>query len=112
MWVRLFDVPRALEARRYERAASMVLEVVDDEAWGGTRRYALDAGPDGATCAATDREPDLTIPVAALSGAYLGGTRLVDLAVAVGADEHRDGALAEADALFRTADDPWCSTHF
>ena len=112
MWVRLFDVPRALEARRYEHAASMVIEVVDDEAWGGTRRYALDAGPQGATCAETDREPALTIPVAALSGAYLGGTRLVDLAVAVGADEHRDGALVQADALFRTADDPWCSTHF
>jgi predicted acetyltransferase len=112
LWVRLFDVARALKARRYEREGSLVLEVVDDEAWGGTRRYALDAGPDGATCAPTDRAPDLTLPVAAVSGAYLGGTRLVDLVAAVGADEHRDGALADADALFRTADAPWCSTFF
>ena len=112
MWVRLFDVRRALEARTYEQRRSVVLEVVDDAAWGGTQRLLLDAGPDGATCAPTDRSPDLTIPVAALGGAYLGGTRLRDLVLATGADEHRPGALADADALFRTADAPWCSTFF
>jgi len=112
LWVRVFDVPRALEARRYETAGSLVLEVVDDERWGGTRRYELDAGPDGATCRPTEREADLTLPVAALSGAYLGGTRLVDLVAALGHDEHRPGALATADALLRTADAPWCTTFF
>jgi predicted acetyltransferase len=112
LWVRLFDVSRALEARTYERAASLVLEVVDDEALGGTRRLHLDATPDGATCRPTDRSPDLTLPVAALGGAYLGGTRLRDLVLATGADEHRPGALAEADALLRTAEEPWCSTFF
>ena len=112
MWVRLFDVPRALEARTYERSAGLVLEVVDDDAWGGTRRLLLDAAPEGATCRPTDRSPDLTLPVAALGGAYLGGTRLRDLAIATGVDEHRPGALAEADALLRTADEPWCSTFF
>ena len=112
MWVRLFDVPRALEARTYERSASLVLEVVDDDAWGGTRRLLLDATPEGATCRPTDRSPDLTLPVAALGGAYLGGTRLRNLVIATGADEHRPGALAEADALLRTADEPWCSTFF
>jgi predicted acetyltransferase len=112
LWVRLFDVRRALEARTYERVASLVLEVVDDEAWGGTRRLHLDATPGGATCRPTDRSPDLTLPVAALGGAYLGGTRLRDLVLATGADEHRPGALAEADALLRTAEEPWCSTFF
>lgn len=112
LWVRLFDVPRALEARTYEREGALVLEVVDDPVWGGTRRLLLDAGPDGATCRPTDRSPDLTLPVAALGGAYLGGTRLRDLVLTTGADEHRAGALAEADALLRTADEPWCSTAF
>ncbi len=112
LWVRLFDVPRALEARTYERSGSLVLEVVDDDAWGGTRRLQLEATPEGATCRPTDRLPDLTLPVAALGGAYLGGTRLRDLVLATGADEHRPGALAEADALLRTTDEPWCSTFF
>jgi hypothetical protein len=37
---------------------------------------------------------------------------LRDIVVATGVDEHRDGALAQADALFRTVDEPYCSTHF
>lgn len=112
VWVRLVDVPRALEARSWERAGRLVLEVVDDVAWGGTRRLALEVSPDGASCRATDAAPDLTLPVAALGAAYLGGTRLRDIVLATGADEHRPGALAEADALLRTADEPWCSTFF
>jgi len=111
LWVRLFDVPRALEARTYERAASLVLEVVDAEL-GAPVRVALEASPDGVSCTMTDRFADLTLPVAALGAAYLGGTRLRDAVIGTGADEHRAGALAEADALFRTADEPWCSTFF
>jgi predicted acetyltransferase len=112
VWVRLFDVPRALEARAYERTDALVLEVVDDEAFGGRRRYLLDAGPDGARCTVTDRPADLTVPVAALGSAYLGGTRLRDAVLGTGCEEHRDGVLARADALFRTAESPYCSTFF
>jgi predicted acetyltransferase len=112
LWVRLFDLPRALEARAYERTASLVLEVVDDEALGGTRRWRLEASPEGAACRPTDSAADLTVPVAALGGAYLGGNRLRDVARVTGVVEHRPGSLAEADILFRTADEPWCSTAF
>jgi predicted acetyltransferase len=112
MWVRLLDVPRALEARTYERAASLVLDVIDDEAPGGRLRLALDATRDGARCTATDRSPDLTLAVGALSAAYLGGSRLRDAVQMAGAEEHRPGALAEADALFATLDEPTCLTYF
>jgi len=111
LWVRLFDVPRALEARTWERAGSIVLEVIGGEA-DAPIRVALDVSPDGATCRPTDRSPDLTLPIAALGAAYLGGTRLRDAVVATGVDEHRDGALARAEALLRTSDEPWCSTFF
>ena len=112
MWVRVFDVPRALAARTYEREGSIVLEVVDREASGGRTRVQLDAGPSGATCTETDRSADLTLDVAALGTAYLGGNSLRRAAAAFGVDEHREGALAEADALFRTSDEPWSSTFF
>jgi predicted acetyltransferase len=112
IWVRLFDVPGALESRGYERSDSLVLEVVDDDAFGGRRRYLLDATAAGARCTPTSREADLTLPVAALGSAYLGGTRLRDAVLGTGCDEHREGALARADALLRTADAPYCSTFF
>ena len=112
LWVRLLDVPRALEARTYERTGSLVLEVVDDDAAGGRTRFLLDASADGATCRSTDRSADLTIHVAALGAAYLGGSPLTFAVRGRGFDEHRPGALAEADALLRTIDEPWCSTFF
>jgi predicted acetyltransferase len=112
LWVRLLDVPRALEARTYEREASLVLEVVDSDAVGGRTRLQLDVGPEGSACRTTDRSPDLTLDVSALGAAYLGGTRLADAVLTLGSDEHRAGALAEADRLFKTVDEPWCSTFF
>jgi predicted acetyltransferase len=112
IWVRLFDIPRALEARTYEREGSVVLEVVDSEAPGGRSRVHLEASPSGAKARSTKRSPALTLDVSALGAAYLGGARLRDAAVARGVDEHRAGALDEATALFRTLDEPWCSTFF
>ena len=72
----------------------------------------LDASTAGATCRPTDRSADLTMPVSALGAAYLGGSPLRDAVIERGFDEHRTGALAEADALLRTIDEPWCSTFF
>ena len=114
LWLKLLDIPAALAARTYERAGSIVLEVVERDGVDGERRtrVLLDAEPGGATSAATKRSPDLTIDASALASAYLGGTRLRDTATARGVDEHRPGALAVADALFSTLDPPWCSTFF
>ena len=112
IWVRIFDVPRALETRTYDRETRVVLEVVDAEAPAGRIRVDLDASPAGTSCRPTDRSPDLTLDVAALSAAYLGGTRLRDAVLAHGVDEHRNGALAAVEALLRMPDEPWCSTFF
>jgi len=112
MWVRLFDVQTALATRTYEREDRLVLEVVEDDLAGGRRRVVLDAGPDWATSRVTTRSPDLTLGVAALGAAYLGGARLCHAVSAAGADEHRAGALVRADPLLRTADEPWGSTFF
>jgi predicted acetyltransferase len=111
-WLRLFDLPRAMEARTYQHEASMVLEIVDPEAPGGRLRVRLDAGSGGARCRKTTASPDLTLPITAIASAYLGGVPLGAAVAAGGADEHRGGALAGAEVLLRTRDEPWCSTHF
>ena len=91
----LFDVPRALEARTYERQATLVLEVVDDEAWGGTRRLQLHAGPAGATCLLTDRHPTyVSRSPPSLAGLPGRDPGRADIAIGTGAEEHRPGALA------------------
>jgi predicted acetyltransferase len=112
LWARLLDVPRALEARTYAEQATVVLELADGEATGGRLRVELEAGVDGSACRVTTRSPDLSIDVSALAAAYLGGARLRDAVVATGVDEHRPGALAATERLFRTDLAPWCSTFF
>jgi predicted acetyltransferase len=112
LWVRIIDVARALEARGYRRELAVVLEIVDPEAVDGRIRLELDAGPDGVSCRRTNRSADLTLHVAALGAAYLGGTRLADVVLPTGADEHREGALADVEDLLRSPVEPWCSTFF
>lgn len=118
MWVRLHDVAGMLEARRYERSGAVVIEAVsreDPRSSSSTEervRVALDATPDGARATITDRSADLTVEASALGAAYLGGTRLRNAVLTGGWDEHRAGALDEADALLVTRDVPWCSTFF
>ena len=115
LWVRLLDIEKTLAARTYEQDGAIVLEVVDELAGKpgpAAGRYRLEARGGTATCERTKAKADLTIDVRALSAAYLGGTRLADATRADGATEHRAGALAEADRLFLTAVEPWCSTWF
>jgi predicted acetyltransferase len=119
LWVKLVDIPAALEARRYESSGSVVVELIDRDGLDADAepierrvRVALDVSADGARATLTDRSPDVTIDAAALAAAYLGGTRLADATLRSGSDEHRGGALRQLDLLLRTPDAPWCSSFF
>jgi predicted acetyltransferase len=112
LWARLVDIPAALGARRYTSPVRLVLDVEDSFKPHNTGRYELVAGPDGAECQRTDSEPDLALSVADLGALYLGGVGCTALARAGRIEERRPGALAAGDALFTTADAPWCSTEF
>ncbi|MFH9202463.1 GNAT family N-acetyltransferase [Streptomyces anulatus] len=111
LWLRMLDVPRALEARTYGVEASLVLEVRDDAGLAGGR-FLLDASTSGARCVPTTRSADLALDVAELATLYLGDEsvrRLVDLGRA---EELRAGAATTADAVFRTGRRPWCPDVF
>jgi predicted acetyltransferase len=111
LWVRVLDTPRALAARRYLASGRVVLQV-EDPLGHAAGVFALEGGPDGAACVPTREEPELTLPVGALGSAYLGGVSLLLLATAGQVTERRAGALATADAMFRSPVTPWCSTWF
>jgi predicted acetyltransferase len=111
LWVRVLDVPAALTGRDYTTEGRTVLEVVDKAGYAAGR-FALEAGPAGASCRPTTESADLTLPVTALGSAYLGGHRLATLAAAGLVDEHRAGALRVADRLLATDRAPWATLHF
>ncbi|WP_327263175.1 GNAT family N-acetyltransferase [Streptomyces sp. NBC_01232] len=109
LWVRVLDVVRALGARTYEVPGALVLEVTD-EAGPAAGRYRLDAG--AGTCARTEEAADLRLDAGALGSLYLGDTSVARLAALGRVGEERPGAVALADAVFRTARRPWCPDVF
>ncbi len=112
LWLRVMDVPRALEARAYEGEGEIVLEIVDPFRPAAGGRFRLEAGPDGAACKPTDETADLSLGAAAFAAVYLGGVKLSLLAEAGRVDQHSRDAVARADTLFTTQRLPWANTGF
>jgi predicted acetyltransferase len=111
LWMRPLDTPAALAARTYLAPGRVVLEVIDP--YGFARgRFVLDGGPDGATCTPTTEAPQVTLTADALGAAYLGNVTLNTLAKAGQAIANDDRGFASADAMFRSAVAPWCTTWF
>ncbi len=114
LWTRLLDVPAALAARTYASPGALVLEVHDGLRPGGRAdgRFALDAGPEGASVHPVTSEPDLVLDVATLSAAWLGGVRFSTLARAGRVEELAAGATVRADAMFVSSPEPAALTWF
>jgi predicted acetyltransferase len=112
LWVRLVDVPRALSERSYAQPFEVVLEVADDVCPWNAGRWALRWDGSSATCAGTATPAGLELGAAELGAAYLGGTRLEQLARAGRVRELRSGALAAASRAFQGDHAPWCPEIF
>jgi predicted acetyltransferase len=107
LWLRLVDVEEALRRRSYGADDALVLEVRDAALPENAGRYRV-----GSQVGRTDDEAELALDVADLASAYLGGFGFEQLAAAGRVQELRPGALARADALFRTALSPHCPEVF
>jgi predicted acetyltransferase len=109
LWVRLIDVAEALSARGYAAEGAVTFGVDDPFRPAGSGTYRLDAG----VCTRVDgADPDLSLDVADLGAAFLGGVSFATLHAAGLVDERRPGAVVTADALFRTPRLPYCATTF
>ncbi|HEY0534894.1 MAG TPA: GNAT family N-acetyltransferase [Actinoplanes sp.] len=82
LWIRILDLPAALEARQYATALDTVVEVTDPLLPANQGRWRLSGGPDKVTCTRTDDAPDFACSITELGAAYLGGTSLAALAAA------------------------------
>jgi predicted acetyltransferase len=100
LWLRVTDVARALEQRRYAVAVDLVLDVTDDLLPANAGRFRLTADGASARCERTDDPADLTLSVTELGAAYLGGRPLAEFAATGRITEHTVGALAKATSAF------------
>ncbi|MFE9248468.1 GNAT family N-acetyltransferase [Streptomyces sp. NPDC007088] len=113
LWVRVLDVVRALEARTYAAAGSLVLEVVDPQGFtGGRYRLTVEEADGPGSCAPSREEPDLVLEVAELGALWLGDESVRRLALLGRVAEGRTGAVDRADRMLRTVRRPWCPDMF
>jgi predicted acetyltransferase len=101
LWVRLVDLPAALEARRYAAPVDAVFEVTDPILEANAGRWRLIAGPDKASCVRTDDAPDFACSITELGAAYLGGTTLAALATAGRVRQFTDNLPSTAFGWYR-----------
>ena len=111
LWVRILDVPRALEGRAYLADGRLVLDVRDPFGPWAAGRFELSAAGGRASCRPTDASPDLTLGADDLAAVYLGGVSPSALARAGRIEGAPDG-LRLADALFAWHAAPWCADEF
>jgi GNAT superfamily N-acetyltransferase len=113
LWVRLVDLPAALQARTWSASCDVVVEVADTAApWNNGRwRIRTDAAGEAAV-ERTTADADLALGVEVLGGAYLGGGNLRALHRAGLVVERRNGAVAELWGAMRTEVAPTASIGF
>jgi len=107
LWVRLVDIPRSLQGRRYAADGRLVFEVGDAFRPATSGRYELVVEGFEGTCHRVDAEPELSCGVDVLGAVYLGGTSFKHLARAQQVKELAPNALARADAMFASDPSPW-----
>lgn len=110
LWIRIMDVTRALEGRRYSAPAHTVI-ALHDPIDGSMSRWDLDLSPEGASVTPSAAEPAVTMDIEDLSGSFLGWPRFRSLARA-GRVEGDEGVLGALDRAFAWSPAPWCSEVF
>ena len=107
LWLRLVDVGAALAGRSFANDDAIVIGVRDEFCPWNAGRWRV-----GREVARTDDDAELELDVADLASAYLGAFSFTRLGAADRVRELKDGALARADALFRTERAPYCPEDF
>jgi predicted acetyltransferase len=107
LWVRLIDIPRCLEGRRYAADGRLCFEVDDAFRPATSGRYELIVEGGKGTCGRTDAEPELSFGVDALAAAYLGGISFRQLERAQQVRGSAPSALTRADAMLASDPSPW-----
>ena len=98
--LRVVDPVAMLQARRYAREDSLVIEVRDQACRDIAGRYRLEGGLDGAAAAATDAAPDLVLDGPTLGSLTLGDISVSALHQAGLVEELRPGAVRRASSMF------------
>src|SRR3954471_24000628 len=112
LWLRILDIPAALQQRGYSADDTVVLDVHDDFMPQGGGRFRLTTAGGRGTVERTQDPADVALSAADLAALYLGDQTFVTLSRAGRTKELTPGSRARADAMLRTDVRPWCPQVF
>jgi predicted acetyltransferase len=114
LWLRILDVPAALQGRTYSAPLSLSIQVTDPYGFAaGKFSLSVDGSGRGFVTRDTTRDAaDLAMSVNELGALYLGGVSAVTLVRAGRVQSNSRGAAAAFDQAFRSKVAPWLSVWF
>ena len=107
LWLRLLDIPKALDARTYATPGRIVIDVNDAFHPWVAGRYELVSDGEHGRCVRSDAAADVSMGVAELGAIYLGGASVRSLADAGRIAGDAD-ALRRLQRMFASDVAPWC----
>ncbi len=112
LWVRLLDIPKALEARTYNSDGILKIGLVSDVQPESAGTYVIEIDDSRGSVKKTTDKPDVVMTPADLSALYLGGISSGPLFEAGRINEITTGSLAKLAGMFNTNSAPWCAHYF
>ncbi|HET6381445.1 MAG TPA: GNAT family N-acetyltransferase [candidate division Zixibacteria bacterium] len=112
LWLRVLDVPAALEGRGWAADGRLVLEVQDEFCAWNAGRWQLEVDGGRARVQRTRSAADLELSASELGSIYLGGVTVAALLRAGRVAEVGPGSASRADAMLRVDPEPWCPMIF
>lgn len=111
LWIRIMDVPAALEGRAYGTDGEIVFAITDATRPENEGTYSLEVVAGKPTCRRTDDPAEVSCEIDVLGHLYLGGG---DAGVMAGAGrvEGDPDAVARLHRIFATDSAPWCPEVF
>ena len=112
LWVRLLDIPKALEARTYNSDGILKIGLVSDVQPESAGTYVIEIDDSRGSVKKTTDKPDVVMTPADLSALYLGGISSGPLFEAGRINEITTGSLVKLTGMFNTDSAPWCAHYF
>ncbi|WP_062076613.1 GNAT family N-acetyltransferase [Demequina globuliformis] len=100
LWLRVLDVPAALEARAYSADCDVTVAITDEQLPNNAGTWRIRVSEGRASVERADAPADVTLGAQELGAAYLGGTTVAQLHAAALVTEHKDGAARELSRAF------------
>jgi len=112
LWLRLLDIPKALEARTYNADGRLKIALVSEARPEVAGTYVLDIDDSQASVKKNTDKPDVVVTSADLAALYMGGVTPGSLVEAGRVDVVTTGSLAKLHGMFSTDSAPWCAHYF